>query len=125
METYSKEQIQNIEKYLFEIENNYLNPTGKFKKIREILSSPIKDKEPDGYIKENHKFISTEEYLSDHDDYIIEMWQPIYFSPVSGEVKEPIENWDEIFKRLNLNDSGYGFIAWLKENYYPAIRIDK
>lgn len=41
--TYSKEQVGQIEKYLFEIENNYLNPIGKFKKIREILSAPVSE----------------------------------------------------------------------------------
>lgn len=34
METYTKEQVESIEKYIFEIENNYLNPAGKFKNKR-------------------------------------------------------------------------------------------
>lgn len=66
METYSNEQIEDIEKYLFEIENNYLNPSIKFKKIREILLHPVsseKDKEPENQFGEVKTFeIFTENY---------------------------------------------------------------
>lgn len=100
---YRKEQIDSIERYLFEIENNYLNLSSKFKKIREILSSPVsseKDKEPYGWVNGLDFFKKGHRNLPDS---LKDKAVPVYFSPV-------------LSNRIGLEELRGDFIQWVWGN---------